>query len=78
MEEFAHPRRHLLAVDQVSRDSVPPWAERTDNWNSDRTYIRHEDISEVERLLLEDQDWTEIELHGFHISRSWIEAIAAA
>ncbi|KAJ2918642.1 hypothetical protein MD484_g1774, partial [Candolleomyces efflorescens] len=44
---------------------------------SPNTYIRHEDVDEIERLLLADPDFVELELHGLHLPRSFFEAAAA-
>lgn len=41
------------------------------------TYIRHEDVDEIERLLLADPNFVELELHGLHLPRSFFEAAAA-
>ncbi|KAF5338329.1 hypothetical protein D9611_012472 [Ephemerocybe angulata] len=46
-------------------------------WLSKKTYIRHEDVDELERLLLEDKDWTELEVHGLHLPRSFFEAVTS-
>ncbi|KAJ3524751.1 hypothetical protein NMY22_g10864 [Coprinellus aureogranulatus] len=45
--------------------------------NGTVTYIRHEDVDEIERLLLDDPDFTDIELSGIRITRSFLEAALA-
>ncbi|KAJ3507203.1 hypothetical protein NMY22_g17002 [Coprinellus aureogranulatus] len=50
--------------------SVPVYKKWKDNltpgrifWLSAQSYIRHEDVPEIERLFLEDPDFTEVEVH---------------
>jgi hypothetical protein len=42
-----------------------------------RTYLRHEDVDEIERLLLEDPEFVDVELNGIRITRSFLEAALA-
>ncbi|KAJ2934837.1 hypothetical protein H1R20_g2312, partial [Candolleomyces eurysporus] len=44
---------------------------------SPNTYIRHEDVDEIERILLADPSFVELEFHGLHLPRSFFEAAAA-
>ncbi|TEB32793.1 hypothetical protein FA13DRAFT_1813157 [Coprinellus micaceus] len=46
-------------------------------WLSPRTYLRHEDVDEIERLLLEDPEFVDVELNGIRITRSFLEAALA-
>ncbi|KAJ3529083.1 hypothetical protein NMY22_g9146 [Coprinellus aureogranulatus] len=66
-----------LSPKYVAFQSFPNVAKNSQAYVASRTYIRHEDVDEIERLLLDDPDFTDIELSGIRITRSFLEAALA-
>lgn len=40
-----------------------------------RTLMRSSDIDELERTLLDRNDWTSLQVHGVKVDRRWLEIV---